>query len=106
MHNIKIKELSHKGILKFIHEPKIFGFNWVDSYVEESEQFDEENQCMKEKTRHKYIIFGIEELFEISFYSEFFVGKDEFIERLNNGFMNGVVYEYDEKTGEYHQPEY
>ena len=106
MTNIKIKELCTDGMLSYFSNQEIIGFNWIDSFIEESTQFDEEKQCMIEKTRHQYIIFGVEEFFELSFYSEVFLTKKELISKLNVACMNGLAYVYDEVKEDYFQPDY
>jgi len=91
---IKIKEFKENSVNRFIRNPKIHSFNWIDSILEETDFFDEENQCMKEMIRHTYIISKQEELFEISFYSNTILSKDEFINNLNDAFHYDMVCEY------------
>ena len=106
MHNIKIKEFVSNGISDWFKNPDIYRYEWIDSKLEESDSFDEENQCMIEKTKHTYIISGIEEMFSISFYSEFFLTKKEFIKKVNDASMNGYLYEYNYSTNKYESSDY
>ena len=107
MNTIHIREHTHdNGVNRFLESPECFNIVWENSLLEESSEFDELNQCMIEKRRHFYQIIGIEEIFDISFYSEKFYTREKFIKNIEYSLMHNLVYEYNEETKRYERHGY
>jgi len=106
MNTMYIRDNDSEVINEFLDSPDCFDIVWKTSIFEESEEFDAVNQCMIEKTRHYYQIMGIDDMFYLSFYSEKFHTREEFVKNLRYSFMHNLIYFYNEEKEIYERTEF